>query len=83
MIKKAARRGGGGGGGGAAGGVISRVLMRVMCRLHSEKQTLLQRRGYTTHLRAERLRRRREAMSVKHDTSVSVSAQAACFDTNL
>lgn len=43
---------GGGGGGGAAGGVVSRVLMHVMCRLHSGKQTLLQRPGYTTQQQA-------------------------------
>lgn len=30
-----------------------------------------------------RWHRQREAMSAKHDSSVSVSAQAACFDTNL
>lgn len=33
--------------------------------------------------KCKRWRRRREAMAVKHDTFVRVSAQAACFNTNL
>lgn len=73
--------GGGGGDGGAAGGVISRVLLHVMCRPHWKNR--LCRNVEVIQHNCNRWHRRREAKSAKHDSSVSVSAQAACFDTNL
>lgn len=53
-----------------------------MCMLCFGKQTLSQHHGYTTQ--HSQWHHGREAMSVKHDSPVSVSAQAACFPyTNL